>query len=1233
MFFILDRKEQIVGVLNNEGDISKITPFFEDVFIEDLNTGSTTLEFATIGNTKEAYYLQVGNYIAFKDENGYQVLQITSVEEEHDAQLIKRVYCEGMCLELINEVVRPLNIPSANIRQYLTSILSDTSWSVGMVDIGLSTVHSIELSDYENVYKALQDVAVGKFGAEIRFRVDIQNNRIVAKYVDVFAQRGRVTKHRFEYGVNMTKVKKSVDTSELCTALIGVGNNNITFKEAQADDKPKNQDFIISQDAYDRWNNKGSHIMGVFKAETDSPEELLYLTRKELQRRAEPKITYEMDVEILGKDVRLGDEVFVIDTEFSPMMLLSARVSELEKSKTNGGNKCKLSNFKPVRSNITDDMRALASKLEGKIDGIVNSKFPIGTDDIQDEAITSDKIGQQVISSTHISNLSADLITTGTLNAELINVTNINADNINTGTLDAQKITVTNLDANEIKTGTLDASKINVTNLNADNITSGVIDATKVNVTNLDATNINTGTLDANRVNVSNLSANSITTGTIDASKIAVNNLNADKITSGSIDASKVTVKNLDADKIVSGTIDASKINVTNIDASNITSGKINAEIIEGLKISADEITTGTLDASLVNVINLNASNIVTGTIDASKIKVTNLSANNITSGTIDASKVTVTNLDADNITSGSIDASVIGVTNLNASNITSGIIDASKVNVTNLNASNITSGSISSDRLNVKDGFIQSGMIGSGQIGNAHIVDGTISGAKITSATITNAQIKDATIESGKIKSLNANKITSGTIDTSKITVSGTNGKLKINNNRLQVFDAQSTPVERVSIGDVNNNGTLYGLRVRGADGQTVLYDENGVYSEGITDGAITNPKISDESITGNKLNVDDIFANTGFIGALSTVSIDADQITTGKISGDRIDINGLISFEALDNDINKNFYFDPKVNKTFINGGNIYANSVTADKVNAKGLTVKDEADNVTFSISQKGDADIKGTISSFDYKEGVSGYKLTPTGDAFLNNATVRGSVILPESGMTDDDLSTIKDNDKQVRFWSGATFEGRKDAPFRVLQDGTVIATKGEFNGTVTGSIDIGNIRIEDTNSTKGAITISSIDNSKKVIELNEDLSFIDTNLIIGNSNSKMVEFDKSNKGVTIKGSDISFNGGNSKYFNFPKSTGVVSEYGYTSDTYGDYKHELWYTQGTLYHNAFGSKKEGVPDYKFTRDRGESNVDVEIDGELSVKTKITINNKIEMVARTTEDNNSGFDFIIK
>ena len=155
------------------------------------------------------------------------------------------------------------------------------------------------------------------------------------------------------------------------------------------------------------------------------------------------------------------------------------------------------------------------------------------------------------------------------------------------------------------------------------------------------------------------------------------------------------------------------------------------------------------------------------------------------------------------------------------------------------------------------------------------HIQAGTI----VAGSTI----IANGAIGSAQISKVSADKLDAGLIDTSKITISGANGNLKLRGNRLQVFQGiGSNQYERVSLGDVNNDGTIYGLRVRGADGNTILYDENGVYREGITDGSINNDKISgDANIDGGKLNIHSVIENIN-------------ENNTGTIHGTKIDIDG---------------------------------------------------------------------------------------------------------------------------------------------------------------------------------------------------------------------------------------------------------------------------------------------------------------------------------------------------
>ena len=65
--------------------------------------------------------------------------------------------------------------------------------------------------------------------------------------------------------------------------------------------------------------------------------------------------------------------------------------------------------------------------------------------------------------------------------------------------------TTTVIDGGHITTGTIDASVVNVIKMNASNITSGSIDASTITVTNIDADNISGGTIDGDAVSAKKL--------------------------------------------------------------------------------------------------------------------------------------------------------------------------------------------------------------------------------------------------------------------------------------------------------------------------------------------------------------------------------------------------------------------------------------------------------------------------------------------------------------------------------------------------------------------------------------------------------------------------------------------------------------------------------------------------------------------------------------------------------
>ena len=101
--------------------------------------------------------------------------------------------------------------------------------------------------------------------------------------------------------------------------------------------------------------------------------------------------------------------------------------------------------------------------------------------DIQPLTITNTLIANNAaIDGAKIADLSAAKITTGTLDANRINVDGATIVANSSGQLE-----VNELNANKITTGTLNAGLINVTNLNASNINTGTMSADRIDVNNL----------------------------------------------------------------------------------------------------------------------------------------------------------------------------------------------------------------------------------------------------------------------------------------------------------------------------------------------------------------------------------------------------------------------------------------------------------------------------------------------------------------------------------------------------------------------------------------------------------------------------------------------------------------------------------------------------------------------------------------------------------------------------
>ncbi len=311
-------------------------------------------------------------------------------------------------------------------------------------------------------------------------------------------------------------------------------------------------------------------------------------------------------------------------------------------------------------------------------------------------------------------------------------------------------------------------------------------------------------------------------------------------------------------------------------------------------------------------------------------------------------------------------------------------------------------------------------------------------------------------------------------------------------------------------------------------------------------------------------------------------------------------------------------------------LDANNITAGTINGDMINAKGIVVKDSSEKESFIISQEGDVDIRGEIKSMNYiADDSTGYALLRDGTAILNEAIVRGSVILPNAGISNSDIE-----EDSVRFWAGDEYKNRYKASFRVSQSGDLYAKKGTFGGTVaaqevhTGTLHMVNgvftiNNIETSLDSSATRTIDTLvdDNEVVHIRLSKDGSIINSDLNL----SDKITFTKNTKTLDILDTSVSIIGDDlSIAFDRRNNLGISSLIeGHNSTV------SLGYTTSSSWIDTFIVESQGAKslskygDICIKRENSRDNIDISILGNVTVQGSISsFEHEIEMRSLSNE-----------
>ena len=153
-------------------------------------------------------------------------------------------------------------------------------------------------------------------------------------------------------------------------------------------------------------------------------------------------------------------------------------------------------------------------------------------------------------------------------------------------------------------------------------------------------------------------------------------------------------------------------------------------------------------------------------------------------------------------------------------------------------------------------------------------LVTQTVSAAGVQAFTITSDHltIDDAFITNAMIANISANKITSGTISTNSVTISGDSGKMLIADGTITISDGTNV---RVQIGcDANDD---YNMVVADANGN-VMWSALGLQAAAIKSAIITDDHIADNAnISADKIDISSLITSIEDDG---TLTIDKAQI-----------------------------------------------------------------------------------------------------------------------------------------------------------------------------------------------------------------------------------------------------------------------------------------------------------------------------------------------------------------
>lgn len=387
ILYFFDRVWNILGQASTS--LPEGIEVFEDLKTEDVESGVASFEcevpFTFENRAQVEKFTEVGNYVLRKHDGKDEFFTIIESEKETKDRYIY-LYAEDAGLDLINEMYGAFEADQAYpIAYYVNKYVNDSGFVIGINEISNRT-RKLSWDGEATATERLASVAT-QFDCEISFSFEIEGLKLVNKYINIHAKRGKNdgVQLRLNKEIDNIITKKSI--ANLATALLCTGG---TPEDENAEDniepapitlagyKYDDGEFYVdgkhlkSRTALKKWSrylwqdepNKQQgyegHIVKLFSYETLSQQELCAHAVTELKKICDMEVNYEVDIAKLPEGVQIGDTVYIVDDEGE--LYVETRILKLESSVANQTHKATLGDFLIKGSGISQKVADLSAQ-------------------------------------------------------------------------------------------------------------------------------------------------------------------------------------------------------------------------------------------------------------------------------------------------------------------------------------------------------------------------------------------------------------------------------------------------------------------------------------------------------------------------------------------------------------------------------------------------------------------------------------------------------------------------------------------------------------------------------------------------------------------------------------------------------------------------------------------------------------------------------------------------------